>query len=197
MSLFREVTKGLWKENPVFVMVLGMCPTLAVTTNAIYGFSMAAATTFVLISSSLVVSVFKRLIPNQVRIATYTVIIATFVTVAHYFLKANFPPISKALGPYVPLIVVNCIILGRAEAFASKNTVIRSLADAVGMGLGFMLALVALGAMRELFAYGEIFGYTVIPNWHPWAIMVLPAGAFISLGLLVALFHVISKKVKK
>ena len=121
MSLFKEFTKGFWKENPVFVMVLGMCPTLAVTTNAIYGFSMAFATTFVLVSSSLVVSIFRRLIPHQVRIATYTVIIATFVTAADYFLKANFPPISKALGPYVPLIVVNCIILGRAEAFGSKN----------------------------------------------------------------------------
>lgn len=197
MSLFKEFTKGLWRENPVFVMVLGMCPTLAVTTNAIYGFSMASATIFVLISSSLVVSVFKRFIPNQVRIATYTVIIATFVTVADYFLKAKFPPISKALGPYVPLIVVNCIILGRAEAFASKNSVISSLVDAIGMGVGFMLALVILGAVRELFAAGTIFGYTIIPNWHPWVIMILPAGAFISLGILTALFKIVSKKVKK
>ena len=197
MSLFKEFTKGLWKENPIFVMVLGMCPTLAVTTSAIYGFSMASATIFVLVSSSLVVSIFKRFIPNQVRIATYTVIIATFVTMADYFLKANFPPISKALGPYVPLIVVNCIILGRAEAFASKNSVIRSLADAIGMGLGFMIALVILGSARELFASGAIFGYTIIPNWQTWVVMILPAGAFISLGILVALFKVISKRVKK
>lgn len=174
-----------------------MCPTLAVTTNAIYGFSMAAATTFVLISSSLVVSIFRRFIPNQVRIATYTVIIATFVTAAHYFLKANFPPISKALGPYVPLIVVNCIILGRAEAFASKNSVIRSLVDAIGMGLGFMLALIILGSMRELFAAGKIFGYMIIPNWQPWVVMVLPAGAFISLGILTALFKVMSTRMKR
>lgn len=197
MALYKEFTKGLWRENPVFVMVLGMCPTLAVTTSAVYGFSMAAATAFVLVSSSLIVSAFRRFIPNQVRIATYTVIIATFVTMAHYFLKANFPPISKALGPYVPLIVVNCIILGRAEAFASKNSVIRSFVDAVGMGAGFMLALVILGAVRELLAAGEIFGYTVIPGWHPWVIMVLPAGAFISLGILVGLFQMISKKVQK
>ncbi len=196
MPLFRDFIKGLWKENPVFVMVLGMCPTLAVTTSAINGFSMALATTFVLVSSSLVVSVFKRLIPNQVRIATYTIIIATFVTVADYFLKANFPPISKALGPYVPLIVVNCIILGRAEAFASKNSVIRSLADAVGMGAGFMIALIILGSVRELFAAGTVFGNTIIPNWHSWVVMILPAGAFISLGLLVALFKVISKRIK-
>ena len=194
MPLFKEFKKGLWRENPVFVMVLGMCPTLAVTTSAVYGFSMAAATTFVLVSSSLVVSVFRRFIPNQVRIAAYTVIIATFVTVADYFLKANFPPISKALGPYVPLIVVNCIILGRAEAFASKNSVIRSLADAAGMGLGFMAALVMLGSVRELFAAGEVFGYTIIPGWHPWVIMVLPAGAFISLGILVGLFNIIKRK---
>ncbi len=197
MALRKEFTKGLWSENPVFVMVLGMCPTLAVTTSAIYGFSMAAATTFVLVSSSLIVSAFRRFIPNQVRIATYTVIIATFVTMAHYYLKANFPPISKALGPYVPLIVVNCIILGRAEAFASKNTVIRSVVDAAGMGAGFTLALVILGSVRELFAAGKIFGYTVIPHWHPWVIMVLPAGAFISLGILVAVFNVVSGKVKK
>jgi len=142
----------------------------------------------------LVVSIFRRFIPNQVRIATYTVIIATFVTAAHYFLKANFPLISKALGPYVPLIVVNCIILGRAEAFASKNSVIRSLADAVGMGLGFMLALVILGSVRELFATGAILGYAIIADWHCWVIMILPAGAFISLGILAALFNFIKLK---
>jgi len=196
MSLFKEFVKGLWKENPIFVMVLGMCPTLAVTTNAINGFSMAAATTFVLVSSSLVVSMLKHLIPAQVRIATYTVIIATFVTAADYFLRANFPPISKELGPFVPLIVVNCIILGRAEAFASRNSVVRSLADALGMGLGFTAALIILGSVRELFAAGTIFGYTMIPKWHSWVIMILPAGAFITLGLLVGLFNFINRKLK-
>ncbi len=188
-------SRGLWKENPVFVQVLGMCPTLAVTTNALNGFSMAAATAFVLFSSSLAVSLLKRVIPSQVRIATYTVIIATFVTIADYFLKALFPEISKALGPYVPLIVVNCIILGRAEAFASKNSVAASCADALGMGAGFMCALVALGAVRELFGAGTVFGYTLIPSWHSWVIMILPSGAFISLGLLVGLFRLISKRV--
>ncbi len=195
MSLVKDFVKGLWKENPVFVQVLGMCPTLAVTTSAENGFAMASATIFVLVSSSLVVSIFKRVIPTQVRIATYTVIIATFVTVADYFLKAKFPLMSKALGPYVPLIVVNCIILGRAEAFASKNSVMRSLADSLGMGAGFMMALVMLGSIRELFATGAIFGHTIIPAWHGWVIMVLPAGAFITLGMLVGLFKLISKKV--
>ncbi len=197
MSLLKDFINGLWRENPVFVMMLGMCPTLAVTTNALNGFSMASATTFVLVSSSLVVSVFKKFIPNQVRIATYTVIIATFVTVADYFLKARFPAISKELGPYVPLIVVNCIILGRAEAFASRHSVARSLADAIGMGAGFMIALVILGSVREVFAAGTIFSYTILPHWYPWGIMVLPAGAFISLGLLAALFKTISKRMKK
>ncbi|MEA3305536.1 MAG: electron transport complex subunit E [Candidatus Omnitrophota bacterium] len=194
MSVFKEFSKGLWKENPVFVQVLGMCPTLAVTTNAENGFAMASATAFVLVSSGLVVSTFKRFIPNQVRIAAYTVIIATFVTVADYFLKANFPLMSKELGPYIPLIVVNCVILGRAEAFASKNSVMRSLADSLGMGLGFMMALVILGSVRELFASGAIFGRTIIPVWDGWVIMMLPAGAFITLGMLVGLFKLISKK---
>ena len=180
----------------MFVQVLGMCPTLAVTTSAINGFSMASATTFVLVASSLIVSLFKRFIPNQVRIASYTVIIATFVTAADYFLKANFPVISRELGPYVPLIVVNCIILGRAEAFASKNSVARSFADALGMGLGFMAALVILGSVRELLASGAIFGYTIISDWEPWIIMILPAGAFISLGLLAALFKIVSTKAR-
>jgi electron transport complex protein RnfE len=196
MSLVKDFVKGLWKENPVFVQVLGMCPTLAVTTSAENAFAMASATTFVLVSSSVVVSIFKRFIPNQVRIATYTVIIATFVTVADYFLKANFPLMSKELGPYVPLIVVNCIILGRAEAFASKNSVIRSLADSLGMGVGFMMALVILGSVRELFASGAIFGHTIIPAWHGWVVMILPAGAFITLGILVGLFKLISKRVR-
>jgi len=196
MRIVNDFTKGIWRQNPVFVQVLGMCPTLAVTTSAINGFSMASATTFVLVASSLIVSLFKRFIPNQVRIASYTVIIATFVTAADYFLKANFPVISRELGPYVPLIVVNCIILGRAEAFASKNSVARSFADALGMGLGFMAALVILGSVRELLASGAIFGYTIISDWEPWIIMILPAGAFISLGLLAALFKIVSTKAR-
>jgi len=195
-TLFRDFIKGIWRENPVFVILLGMCPTLAVTTKAVFGLSMGVAVIFVLTSSSFLVSIFRKVIPNQVRIATFTIIIATFVTIADYFLKANFPAISKALGPYVPLIVVNCIILGRAEAFASKNTPLRSLFDALGMGLGFTLALVVLGSIRELLSAGAIFDIRILGDWYePWVIMVLPAGAFITLGLLIGFFNLF--KVKK
>ncbi len=194
--LYRDFIKGIWKENPVFVILLGMCPTLAVTTKAVFGLSMGLAVIFVLTSSSLLVSIFRKFIPNQVRIATFTIIIATFVTIADYFLKANFPDISKALGPYVPLIVVNCIILGRAEVFASKNTPLRSLFDALGMGLGFTLAVVILGSIRELLSAGSVFDIQILGDWYePWVIMVLPAGAFITLGLLIGFFNLF--KVKK
>ena len=155
--MFKDFIKGLWRENPVAIQLLGMCPTLAVTTKALFGLSMGMATTFVLVCSSIVVSSIRKIVPHQVRIVTFTVIIATFVTCADYFLKANFYAISKALGPYVPLIVVNCIILGRQEAFASKHGVLRSLVDALGMGVGFSLVLVLLGAIREIFASGTIF----------------------------------------
>ncbi len=197
-ALYRDFIKGIWNENPVFVILLGMCPTLAVTTKAIFGLSMGVAVIFVITCSSLIVSIFRKLIPYEVRIATYTIIIATFVTIADYFLKARFPVISKALGPYVPLIVVNCIILGRAEAFASKNTPARSIFDALGMGCGFTLALVILGSIRELLGFGSIFGIGIMGEWfQPWVIMVLPAGAFITLGLLVGLFNLISNQQKK
>ena len=194
-TLMRDFARGIWRENPVFVILLGMCPTLAVTTKAVFGLSMGLAVIFVLTSSSLLVSIFRKFIPTQVRIATYTIIIATFVTIADYFLKANYPAISKALGPYVPLIVVNCIILGRAEAFASKNVPIRALADALGMGCGFTLALVILASVRELFSAGSIFGLQILGSWHePWVIMVLPAGAFITLGLLIGIFNLFKVK---
>lgn len=196
--MLKEFTKGIWRENPVFVLVLGMCPTLAVTTKAIFGLSMGLATTFVLVSSSLVVALIRKIVPNQVRIAVFTVIIATFVTVADYFLKAKFPMISKALGPYVPLIVVNCIILGRQEAFASKNSIPKSLFDALGMGLGFVLSLVLLGTVRELFAFGSIFNIVLLGEWYTkWVVMALPAGAFITLGLLIGLFNWLNDKMKQ
>ena len=194
----KDFLKGLWKENPVFVQVLGMCPTLAVTTKAVFGLSMGLATTFVIVCSSAVVSCIRKFVPGEVRIPMFTVIIATFVTTADYFLKANFFEISKALGPYVPLIVVNCVILGRAEAFASKNGVVKSTVDALGMGVGFTLALIVLGGVREVLGSGTLFGFTVLGSWFMnWLIMVLPAGAFITLGLLVGLFNVIDKKMKK
>lgn len=196
-SIGEEFLKGFWKENPIFRQLLGMCPTLAVTNAMINGLAMGLATAFVLIFSSLVVSSIKKLIPSQVRIATYIVIIATFVTIADRFLAAFFLPISKNLGPYVPLIVVNCIILGRQEAFSSKNTVGRSLIDAFGMSLGFILGLLILSAIREILGFGTFFGFQVMGQWFkPWIIMILPPGAFITLGILLALALQIERKTK-
>ncbi len=195
--MIKDLGRGLWKENPTFVQVLGTCPTLAVTTKALFGFSMGMATTFVVVASSIVVSLVRKWVPDQVRIAVFTIIIATFVTAADYFLKANFFEISKALGPYVPLIVVNCIILGRAEAFASKHGVMRSAMDAIGMGLGFTGALMVMGSIREILGSGELFGYKLMgENFTSWAVMIMPAGAFITFGLLVGLFNVINDKLK-
>jgi len=196
--MIKDFVKGLWRENPVFVQVLGMCPTLAVTTKALFGLSMGLATTFVVISSSIVISAVRKFVPDEVRIPIFTVIIATFVTAADYFLKANFFQISKALGPYVPLIVVNCVILGRAEAFASKTGVVRSFLDALGMGLGFTAALIVLGSIREILGAGTIFGFELMgKGFTKWIVMVLPAGAFITLGLLVGVFNIINDRVKK
>ena len=184
LDVAAEFKRGLWAENPVFRQLLGLCPTLAVTNSAINGLAMGLATTFVLISSSFIVSLIRKLVPNQVRIATFTVIIATFVTVAELFLAAFFPPISKALGPYVPLIVVNCIILGRQEAFASKNPPLQSVLDALVMGCGFITTLTVLGSVREILGSGTIFGAQLLGSWFkPWLVMILPAGAFLSLGI--------------
>ena len=197
-SIGQEYLKGLWDENPVFRQLLGMCPTLAVTGTVITGMAMALATTFVLIFSSLVVSSIKKLIPSQVRIASYIVVIASFVTIADQFLKAYFYPISEALGPYVPLIVVNCIILGRQEAFSSKNSVGRSLVDALGMSTGFILALFVLSAIREILGAGTFLGYHVLGPWFkPWIIMILPSGAFITLGVLLGIALLIESKTRR
>ena len=193
-SLSYEFLKGLWDESPTFRQLLGMCPTLAVTTSTINGLSMGLATSFVLICSSVIVSLMRKIIPAQVRIAAYVVVIATFVTMADLFLKGNFPDISKALGPFVPLIVVNCIILGRAEAFASKHPLLPSFVDALGNGIGFTLALVLLGTIREIFGTGSFFG---LVNFEPWVIMILPGGAFITLGLLIGLMNIIKAKTEK
>lgn len=192
-----EFVKGLWEENPVFRQLLGMCPILAVTNAVINGIAMGLATAFVLILSSLVVSSLKKFIPSQVRIASYIVVIATFVTIADRVMAAFFPPISKALGPYVPLIVVNCIILGRQEAFASKNSIGRSLIDALGMSIGFILALLVLSSIREILGMGTFLGQQVLGSWFkPWIIMILPAGAFITLGILLAIALLIESKTK-
>lgn len=196
-SIREEFVKGLWDENPIFRQLLGLCPTLAITNAVINGFAMGMATSFVLILSSLMVSSIKKLIPTQVRIASYIVIIATFVTVADRCMAAFFPPISKSLGPYIPLIVVNCVILGRQEAFSSKNTVGRSLIDALGMSSGFILALLILSSIREILGAGTFFGYQVLGPWFkPWIIMLLPPGAFITLGILIAITLQIERKTK-
>ncbi|MCP4653231.1 MAG: electron transport complex subunit E [Candidatus Omnitrophica bacterium] len=191
----KDFLKGLWGQHPVFRQLLGMCPTLAVTTSALNGISMGLAVIFVLFFSSLVVSLIKKIVPNQVRIAVYTVIIATFVTIVDIFFKANFPQISRALGPYIPLIVVNCIILGRCEAFASRCSVAKSLLDALGMGLGFTWGVFLLGSIREVLGMGTILGFQIMPQgYNHLIIMILPAGAFIVLGLLIALMNRIEER---
>lgn len=200
VTLLKEYTKGLWEINPVFKQVLGMCPTLAVTVSAINGIAMALATTFVLVLSSLIISIIRKLIPPQVRIASYIVIIATFVTIADLVMKAQFPELSKSLGPFIPLIVVNCLILGRAEAFASKNTPVRALFDSLGNGTGFLIVLFIIGSIREILGSGTILGFHIMPlTFEPWLIMILPAGAFLTLGLLMGLanFYVDYKKNKE
>jgi len=195
---WEEFSKGLWLDNPVSRQLLGMCSTLAITNAVINGIAMGLAVSFVLICSSLLVSLVRKFIPNQVRIASYIVIIASFVTIADRFMAAYFPPLSKALGPYVPLIVVNCIILGRAEAFASKSTVARSLIDALGMSVGYIVALLILSSVREILGSGTILGYRVLGTWfEPWIIMILPPGAFITLGILIAVAFQIERKVKQ
>jgi electron transport complex protein RnfE len=190
-----EFIKGLWDENPVLKSLLGLCPVLAVTNSAINGLAMGLATTFVLLSSSIIISSIRNLIPNQVRIPAFIVIIATFVTVADRFLAAFFPPISKDLGPYVPLIVVNCLILGRQEAFSSKNSVFRSIIDSSGMGVGFILVLVALGGFREILGSATFFGMTVLGDWfEPWLVMILPGGAFLGLGIFIGITNWINDR---
>ncbi|MFW6006438.1 MAG: electron transport complex subunit RsxE [Halanaerobiales bacterium] len=194
-QLIADFKNGLWQENPIFRLVIGMCPTLAVTNTLANGLAMGLATSFVLISSEIVISTFKKLIPENVRIPSFILIIATFVTFTDYFLKAFFPEIAASLSLFVPLIVVNCLILGRQEAFASQNPVTRSIADALGMGIGFTWALVLLSAIRELLGMGSLFGIQILGTWYqPMIIMVLPGGAFISLGILVAFMNLVSRK---
>jgi Na+-translocating ferredoxin:NAD+ oxidoreductase subunit E len=186
VTLTKEFVKGVWEINPVLKQLLGLCPTLAVTVTLVNGIAMALATTFVLVFSTVLISFIKKLIPSQVRIAAYILIIATFVTVADLVMKAKFPELSKALGPFIPLIVVNCLILGRVEAFASKNTPKRAFIDALGTGTGFFIALAVMSSIREVIGSRTILGYQVMPEaFEPWLIMILPAGAFLTLGLLI------------
>ena len=182
--------KGLWRDNPVFVMLLGMCPVLAVTNSAINALAMGLASTFVLIMSSTIVSLVRKLIPKQVRIASFILIIATFVTVTDYVLQAISLEIHRALGAFISLIVVNCMILGRAEAFASKNPLGKSILDAAGIGFGFTFACLCLGVVREILGSGTLFGVPVFgAGFEPWTIMILPGGAFFVLGSWLLLFN--------
>lgn len=188
------VLNGILRENPVFALVLGMCPTLATTTSAINGMSMGLATTFVLICSNVVISLLKNLIPDKVRIPAFIVVIATFVTMVQLLMQAYLPAIYEVLGLFIPLIVVNCIVLGRAEAFAAKNTVGLSALDGLGMGLGFTLALTLIGAVRELLGTGSLFGMNLYSDTYGMLIFVLAPGAFIVLGYLMALVQKLLKK---
>ena len=182
----QDFLRGIWRENPVLVQLLGLCPALAVTNTVENSLAMGLATFFVLVSSSILVATFKDLIPKQVRISAYILVIATFVTLADLVLAALTPDIHKALGAFIALIVVNCMILGRQEAFASKNPVGRAILDAVGTGIGFTIALVMIGGFREVLGYGSFLGYPVMgDSFEPWIIMILPAGGFFTMGFIL------------
>lgn len=194
MSNTKIILNGLIKENPAFVLLLGMCPTLATTTSAINGLSMGLATMAVLICTNFVISCIKSITPDKVRIPVFIVVIAAFVTLLQMFMSAYAPDsINQALGIYIPLIVVNCIILGRAESFAAKNSPVASLFDGIGCGLGFTLALTLLGCVRELLGAGSLFGIALLPETTNILVFILPPGAFLSLGYLIAIFNKIKK----
>lgn len=195
MNLVQVFTKGLWKENPILRLVLGMCPTLAVTSSAINGLGMGLATLSVLICSNAVVSLLRKIIPKKVRIPAFIVVIASFVTMVDLIMNGFAHELHKSLGLFIPLIVVNCIILGRAEAYASKNPVFSSLIDGLGMGVGFTLALVVLGSIREVLGNGTLFGLVLFGKGYlPMLVMILPPGAFIMLGFLMAAMNRIEKQ---
>jgi electron transport complex protein RnfE len=190
-----DFIKGLWKDNPVFVQVLGMCPVLAVSNTAENALAMGLATLFVLLMSNILVSSLRDFIPKQVRIASYILIIATFVTIIDYVIQAISVDLHKSLGAFISLIVVNCLILSRAEAFASKNTVGRSIMDALGMGIGFTFALFCLGAVREVLGNGSIFGFAIFPaTFQEWIVMILPAGGFFTLALWLLFFNYLKER---
>jgi electron transport complex protein RnfE len=194
-SVMQEFTKGLWAEIPPFRLVLGLCPTLAVTKSVDTAIGMGVALTFVLVSGNVIISLLRKVIPKQVRIACFIVVIATFVTVVELVMQAYTYPLFLALGIFIPLIVVNCIPLGRAEAFASKNSVMASLADGLGLGIGYALSLTALGAIREILGKGTFFNMPVFgPSFHPFSFMVEAPGAFVCLGLMLCIMNLLGKK---
>lgn len=198
MVLWKDFIRGLWAENPIFRLNIGLCPVLAVTTSAINGVSMGVATTFVLVCSSALISLLKRIIPDKVRIPAYIIVIATFVTIVDLVMHAYLPDLHSVLGLFIPLIVVNCIVLGRAEAFAAKNSVVRSAVDGLGMGLGFTWALTLLGSIREILGAGSFFGHALVAEGTTTlGIMSLPPGAFITLGILMAVMNMVSARQKR
>ncbi len=195
MSFIKELSKGIIKDNPIFVLVLGMCPTLAVTTSVMNALGMGLAATFVLICSNIIISLIKNITPSKIRIPVYIVVIAAFVSIVDMVMSAYLPALHKSLGLFIPLIVVNCIILGRAEAFASKNNVFLSIADAIGMGLGFTLSLSVVATIREILGAGTWLGMRVVAsNYDPMLIAILAPGAFITLGFLMALMNMLKEK---
>ncbi|HKK81611.1 MAG TPA: electron transport complex subunit E [Prolixibacteraceae bacterium] len=194
MNQWKNFTKGFIKENPVFVLLLGMCPTLGTTGTAINGLGMGLATTFVLVMSNLVVSLIKNMIPDKVRIPAFIVVIATFVTIVEMVMQAYLPSLFESLGLFIPLIVVNCIVLGRAEAFASKNNIKTSIIDGLGIGLGFAFALTILGSARELLGSGKLFNITIYSEDYGMLIFILAPGAFIALGYIIAVINRLNKK---
>lgn len=196
MDAGKEFIKGFWRENPVFRLVLGLCPTLAVTTTAVNGMGMGLATTFVLVSSNTVISLIRSFIPKKIRIPAFIVTIATFVTIVDLVMNGYFHALHKSLGLFIPLIVVNCVILGRAEAFASKNPVWLSIVDGLGMGLGFAVSLTIIGAVRELFGNGTVFNISIFgDSFNPLLLVIMPPGAFIVLGILLGLMNRIEIKI--
>jgi electron transport complex protein RnfE len=187
-SLWKELTKGFLKENPILVIMLGLCATLACSTSATDAFGMGVAFSFVMLGSNIVVATIRKMVPSQVRIPVFITVISTFVTIVDYTLKAYFPALSQSLGVFVPLIVVNCIVMGRAEAFSSKNTVMASLMDGIGMGIGFTVIITVIGMIREVIGNGMLFGHQVMPaHYQPFLILILPPGAFLVIGFLMAL----------
>lgn len=198
MRVVKEFFKGVYQENPIFRLALGLCPTLAVTSSVVNGLGMGLAATFVLVGSNFIISLVRKLIPKRIRIPCFIVVIATFVSLVEMVMQAYSPQLYKSLGIFVPLIVVNCIILGRAEAFASRNGIGLSLLDGLGMGTGFTLALVIIGTIRELLGSGKLFGHIILGSrYNPALLFILPPGAFLTIGLLMGLFNYIEKKAKR
>jgi electron transport complex protein RnfE len=193
-KLFNEFLKGIVKENPTFVLVLGLCPTLAVSISVINGIGMGIAATFVLLGSNIIISLIRRIVPDRIRIPCFIVVIATFVTIVEMTMKAYSPALNRALGIYVPLIVVNCIVLGRAEAYAQKSTVVNSLFDGLGMGVGFTLALILISGIREFLGAGKILGYTLMKGFAPAFVFGMPSGALLVIGLLLGFFNLLKNR---